>query len=159
MPSVCHVACGVILAFQWQQRIPTCLFTAEGESMPHIPHTSRSRSCHVRPGSSRLLCLHFSNVLPLWLRRPDTPAICLRCNVSSLRTLYDPYQCRCQEDTVAMIISGDWWTMIFCCWNARAQQIYTFFGVNADADSRELKKKSLDINISADKQDFIWGNC
>lgn len=34
---------------QWQQCVPTPLFTAEGEDMPHIPHSSRSSCCHVRP--------------------------------------------------------------------------------------------------------------
>lgn len=61
--SVCHVAsmCGqpVVLPLQWQQCVLASLFTAEGESMLHILHTSSSRTRHVRPGSSGC-CVYIS---------------------------------------------------------------------------------------------------
>lgn len=37
-------------ALQWQQCVLTALFTAEGEDMLDIPHSSRSSCCHVSPG-------------------------------------------------------------------------------------------------------------
>lgn len=70
---------GVIQPSQWQQCRLTFLFAAEGESMLHIPHTTRSRCKHVRLGS-RSCCVYISvTCWPCDCRRPDGPPSPVSC--------------------------------------------------------------------------------
>lgn len=68
----------------WQQCAPTPLFTAEGEDMPHIPHSSRSSCCHVPVSLSTCVLA----------RRPDPSVAAVLADGLIKRLRFSPLQSR-----------------------------------------------------------------